>query len=119
MMLIFFTVAASSQDENKMFVLFESGLNKVNSDFKIHFGGGVEYLLSKKSSLTLRLKYFKTGIDYNKEAIECSFASFFCSSGRTFLYEGENLKIPVNYKFRNWICNKKWYKKLSYIFDLI
>ncbi|QCX38096.1 hypothetical protein FF125_06510 [Aureibaculum algae] len=77
------------------FLLVEYGNNEVNSKTQIHFGIGAEYSLTKKSSFTIRVKYFKTGIDH----FAAGYGSFFSIPSTTFLYEGEVLKVPINYKF--------------------
>ena len=81
------------------FFLLESGVNKVNSKVQPNFGIGAEYSMSKKSGLTFRIKYLKTGIDYYVAGSSGGFGGFFGTSTRAFLYEGEVLKITANYKF--------------------
>ena len=90
----------NGQDKKDWFILLETGLSKVNSKNNLTFGLGAEYFINKKSSFTLRVKYFKAGIDYFKEGTSCDFG-LFCSSPKRFLYEVNVLKVPLNYKWES------------------
>ena len=101
--LLIFTVNINSQEKKDWFYLLESGFNEVNSNNKTHFGIGAEYFISSSSSLTFRLKYLKSGINFYSEGNTSSFpltlVGFTSKPSRRLLYEGSFIKIPVNYKW--------------------
>lgn len=101
-----------SQNKNDLFLLTETGFNKVNANNEINFGIGVEYFISKKSSLLFRLKYLKSGIDYFTEGSSSSgggfgFIYFSGTPSRRLLYKGSALKIPINYKWETPFISQK------------
>ena len=68
LLLILVSFYGHSQNKSDWYILGETGFNQVNGKNKIHFGIGAEYFISSSKSFTFRLKYFKNGIDYFKEA---------------------------------------------------
>lgn len=101
-----------SQNKNDLYLLTETGFNKVNAKNEINFGIGAEYFLSKKSSLLFRLKYLKSGIDYFTEGSSSSgggfgFIYFSGTPSRRLLYKGSALKIPINYKWETPFITQK------------
>ncbi|WP_299161388.1 hypothetical protein [uncultured Tenacibaculum sp.] len=112
---LLFNVSTSfSQQKKDIFLLIETGYQNLNNQAQIHFGVGFEYYLSKKSSLSLRVKYLHTGIEYLKVKSSAGFASFFNFTGKKFLYKGQIISIPFNYKFENHF----FIKKMKYFFSI-
>lgn len=74
---IFVCSNLNGQNKNDWFIIGESGINKVNTKNKLNFGIGAEYYITKTKSFTLKLKYFKNGVDYFKKGSSTGFAGFF------------------------------------------
>lgn len=103
LLLLIFTVIgnANSQNKSKFYFLGETGLNQVNNKNKLNFALGTEYYISNKSSLILKLKYFKNGIDFFQKGTSCGKLGLFCSKEKKLIYKSTILKIPLNYKWES------------------
>ncbi|WP_272150048.1 outer membrane beta-barrel protein [Tenacibaculum aiptasiae] len=111
--LILFITTSFSQQKKDMYLLTETGYQNLTNKTYIHFGIGAEYFLSKKSSLSLRIKYLNTGIEYHKAKISAGFAGFFGSPEKAFSYKGKIITIPFNYKFEN----RFFFKNIKYFLN--
>lgn len=104
LLLSFFSTVA--QEKKETYFLLESGYENVNGSPKIHFGSGVERFISRRGSITLRMKYLHIGIDVREKG---SPGILFGKPSYRFLYKGSIISIPFNYKFENKLIKDKAY----------
>lgn len=88
-----------SQQKDTFFLLGETGYQNPNNKTNIHFGIGIEYFISKKSSFSLRAKYLKTSI--NTEGGNTSNTGFSFNPYYKLIYQGDIISLPLNYKWES------------------
>lgn len=95
------TTLIFSQQKNNLYLLVETGIQNVNDNFSLQFGAGVEYSFTKKSSITARIKYLKTGIKTEHGVNPNNVFGFNFNPYYKMHYEGEIISIPFNYKWES------------------
>lgn len=91
-------LTAQNADKKKdMRLLVESGYETTAGNKYAHFGAGIEYKISKRNSISFRLKYHHA--DINHEEKGSSSSVMILNPGYKIVYKSEVISIPINYKF--------------------
>jgi len=108
----------------KWFFGAEIGLNTITSytldESNSSLQGGIliEYYFAKHWSLSGRVKYFKTGVSFDKPPTGSS-SGFFSSPRYAGIFNGEIFAIPINLKWEFRICkNLNGNIKLGYAYNI-
>ncbi|CAM1355522.1 MULTISPECIES: outer membrane beta-barrel protein [Tenacibaculum] len=109
---IFFSVCINAQQQKNIALLIETGLEKSGSKNNINVGIGLEYFVSKKSSINLRLKYGHANI--HSERINNSKSFFSLTSSYFISYTSSIVSIPIMYKLQN----KLFFKRIAFNFTI-
>ncbi|WP_431164901.1 outer membrane beta-barrel protein [Tenacibaculum halocynthiae] len=109
---IFLSVCINAQEKNDLNLLIETGIEKSGNKNNLNIGIGLEYFLSNKSALNVRLKYGQANIlsEYENN----SRGLFNLTSPYLISYKSSILSVPLMYK----IQNKLFFKKITFNFNI-